>query len=213
MNKQNIVCLSHSLLKAKIAIETYRIKHQCLFPLESIFFLKTFKVVFSGLRQIMWHSGAKMQPRSPALEANMDRISHGHHNLALGARQGEERPRHCMKVRNLASLKVSGKFLARKAKEKVRELRNPGIPGQSRNPNDQIFLAHDYERLGLRASVYLKERVQGSSPDSAENHPDQEHKGDDIVRSSSNRLVLPGFLALNARTTVRFWPNQGQQPQ
>ena len=33
MNKQNIISLSRSLLKAKIVIETYWIKHQCLSPL------------------------------------------------------------------------------------------------------------------------------------------------------------------------------------
>lgn len=72
------------------------------------------------------------------------------------------------------------------------------------------FLHMIMSALGSERVFISWERVRGSSPDSAENHLDQGAQGDDIVRSSSNRLmVLPGFLALNARTTVRVLAKPG----
>ena len=52
-------------------------------------------------------------------------------------------------------------------------------------------------------SVHLKERGRGSQPDSTDDHLDHGVHGKDIAGPvKSNRLmVLPGFLALNAKIT------------
>ena len=54
-------------------------------------------------------------------------------------------------------------------------------------------------------SVHLKEKGRGSQPDSTDDHLDHGVHGKDIAGPvKSNRLiVLPGFLALNARITAR----------
>ena len=72
-----------------------------------------------------------MQPRSPALEAKMETISMATMTLPLVLWQiGRKvtqtlRSTSMLKVRKLASLKVSGSFLAREAKEKIPRAKEP----------------------------------------------------------------------------------------
>lgn len=75
--------------------------------------------------------GQRYSLRSPALEAKMEMISTATMTLPLVLWQiGRKvtqtlRSTSMLKVRKLASLKVSGSFLARKAKEKVPRAKEP----------------------------------------------------------------------------------------
>ena len=86
---------------------------------------------FSGFSKMMQHLGIKMPPRSPAVEARMEKISTATVNFprALWYRGRKAvqtlQKSSMLKVRNLVSLKTSGRPLARKATEKVPPARKP----------------------------------------------------------------------------------------
>ena len=75
-----------------------------------------------------------MHPRSPALETKMEMISMATMTLPLVLWQIGRKVTQTLqntsilKARNLVSLKVSGRFLARKAREKVPRAKEPKYP-------------------------------------------------------------------------------------
>ena len=151
-----------------------------------------------------------MQPRSPALEVKMEKVSTATMTLPLVLWQmGRKvtqtlRSTSMLKVRNLASLKVSGRFLARKAKEKVPRAKEPGWPRTQEKAVTKPLL-HMMRSFSGSECVHLKERGRGSQPDSTDHHLDHGAHGKDIAAPvpSSHLMVLPGFPALNARITAR----------
>lgn len=81
-------------------------------------------------RTILWHLEAKAQPRSPALEAKAEKIS-APHRPSPCCRWGEGRSQHCQipACLDLASLKGSGRCLARKATAVLPGAKDPRDPG------------------------------------------------------------------------------------
>lgn len=75
-----------------------------------------------------------MQPSSPALEAKMEKTSMATITFPLLLRYTGKKVTHTLQntsmlnVRNLASLNVSGRFLARKATMKLTRAREPKYP-------------------------------------------------------------------------------------
>lgn len=97
-------------------------------------------VFFSGLNNIIKHFGANIQKISPKLEARMANISTATVNLPGELRYAginviqTAQKISILKVISLASLKLSGSFLARTAKTKQNRAKSPMYPSTTQNP-------------------------------------------------------------------------------
>lgn len=122
------------------------------------FLIICFLLFFSGLSRTTKHFGAKMQRNSPKADARMAKTCTATMYLPCVLTYTGINVIHTAKkismlnVINLASLKLSGSFLAKKASKKHMHASRPMYPNTHQNPVSDPTL-HSTIIVGLRNSV------------------------------------------------------------